>query len=112
MYLYDMEIHQFETFSQQINLVTIDGDVINLQGKRARGQVRPNPNSNTLIETMSCSVTPAKGIILFSLSSTQTGAIPVGLYFYDVCIEETVDNSIIRKYLIGGKFKVLPSVTR
>ncbi len=112
MYLYDMETHQYETFTQQINLVTIDGEVINLQGKKARGQIRPNPNSNTLIETMSCSVTPAKGIILFSLSSMQTGAIPVGVYYYDVCIEETVDGNIIRKYLIGGKFKVLPSVTR
>ncbi|MBQ6503084.1 MAG: hypothetical protein IJI57_04125 [Flexilinea sp.] len=112
MYLYDMEVHQFETFSQQINLVTIDGEVINLQGKTARAQVRPAPNSTTLAETMSCSVTPGKGIILFSLSSTQTGAIPVGDYFYDVCIEETVGGSIIRKYLIGGKFKVRPSVTR
>ena len=112
MYLYDMETHQYETFSQQINLVTIDGDVINLAGKTARGQVRPTPNSTRLIETMSCSVTPGKGIILFSLTSTQTASIPVGQYYYDVCIEETVGGSIVRKYLIGGKFIVRPSVTR
>lgn len=112
MYLYDMETHQYETFSQQINLVTIDGDIVNLTGKTARGQVRSAPNSMKLIETMSCSVTPAKGIVIFSLTSAQTGNIPVGKYYYDICIEEPVGGSIVRKYLIGGKFLVRPSVTR
>ena len=112
MYLYDMETHQHETFQQQVTMVTEDGDPINLQGKTARGQVRPAPNSSKLTATMGCSVTPAKGIVLFSLSAEQTAAMPVGKYYYDVCIEETTSGITTRMYLIGGKFTVYPSVTR
>lgn len=112
MYLYDMTVHQYETFQQQVALVTVDGDIINLNGKRARAQVRPSPNSSELKATMSCSVNAGKGSILFSLTPAQTSSIPVGKYYYDLCIEEDTPNGLVRQYLIGGKFTVYPSVTR
>lgn len=112
MLIYDMEVRQGETFKEQVKLIDLDGDPINLTGRTAKAQVRKNPNDSTLIAEMTCAHTSEKGSITFQLSSAQTADIPVGTYYYDVCSYQAASGGTNVKYYIGGKFKVLPSVTK
>ena len=112
MQIYDMEVRRGETFKEQIKLVDLDGNAINLTGRTAKAQVRKNPGDSTLIAEMTATHTSDKGQITFSLTATQTKAMAVGQYFYDVCSYQTTNGVTNVKYYIGGKFKVLPSVTQ
>ena len=112
MYIYDFSVRQRETFEQEITLRDDSGELIDLSGKSAAGEVRPAPGSNTLTKRMSCSVDVPRATITFGLTSAQTADIAAGNYAYDVCMIETVGSVQLRKYLIGGRFFVLPSVTQ
>ena len=112
MLIYDMEVRQGETFKEQIKLVDLDGKAINLTGQTGKAQVRKNPGDTTLIDEMYVTHTGEKGTITFYLSAAHTKNIPVGTYFYDVCTYQTISGTNYVKYYIGGKFKVLPSVTQ
>lgn len=111
MYHYDFSVRCRETFEQEITLQDEDGKAIDLTGKTAKAQVRKEPGSTKLVASMKCSIDKATGSINFMLTSAQTAAIAAGKYAYDVCIVETTSGEEIRKYLIGGLFMVLPSVT-
>ena len=112
MYLFDFSVRNRETFEKEVVLEDEDGNVIDLRGKTAGGQVRPEPGSNMLTAAMACTIDTSRGAITFRLTSTQTAGITPGKYFYDVCTVETVSGEQIRKYIIGGQFNVLPSVTQ
>ena len=111
MVIYDFDVHQGETFKEEIKLVDIDGNNIDLTGKTAKGQIRKKPKDPTLIANFATSLSVPKALITFELTATQTAAIPVGQYFYDICAYETISGVRRIKYYIGGKFVVLPSVT-
>ena len=111
MLIYDMEVRRGETFKEQIKLVDLDGKSIDLTGRTAKAQVRKTPEDDTLISEMSCTHNNEGGKITISISSANTKNIPVGTYFYDVCTYTSSSTPSV-KYYIGGKFKVLPSVTR
>ena len=111
MYHYDFSVRCNETFEQEVGLEDEDGKKIDLEGKSAAAQVRPEPGSQTLTAAMSCAVDKATGTITFRLTSAQTAAMEPGKYAYDLCLIEQVGNEEIRKYLMGGRFTVLPSVT-
>ena len=112
MLIYDMEVRQGETFKEQIKLVDLDGDPINLTGLVAKAQVRKNPGDTTLIKEMYAAHSGTKGVITILLSSYHTKQVPVGTYYYDVCTYTEGASTPTVKYYIGGKFKVLPSVTQ
>ena len=111
MKYYDMEVHRGETFLQEITLVDTDGNPIDLTGKAAKAQVRPSPQASVITANMSAGVIGSQGKISFRLDASQTKNIPVGTYAYDVCTYEDISGVRYVKYYIGGKFKVLPSVT-
>ena len=112
MLIYDMEVRRGETFKEQLKLVDLDGKPIDLTGRTAKAQVRKNPGDATLIAEMSASHTNQKGAITIQLSALQTKAMAVGTYYYDVCSYQTTSGVTNVKFYIGGKFKVLPSVTQ
>ncbi|MBP5781926.1 MAG: hypothetical protein J6W04_00120 [Bacteroidales bacterium] len=108
---YDMTVRQGETFSETIWLVDQDGKPISLANKTPRAQVRPTPKSNVLTANMTCTKRESNGQITFAIDASKTKTIPVGTYAYDVCTYEDINEKRIVKYYIGGKFRVLPSVT-
>ena len=108
MYLYDFSVMKGETFNKVITLVDDDNKPINLAGCSAKAQVRPDPNSTALIAEMSTTVKAESGKIQFFLRANITALIPPGTYYYDVC---TIKGTTV-KYYIGGKFTVMPAVTK
>ena len=108
MLYYDMSIHQGEGFDEMLLLVNNKGKAINLAGKEVKAQIRPEPGHATLIANITTQVFPEEGRINIKLTGTQTQNFAVGTYHYDVC---SLDNGTI-KYYIGGKFIVLPRVSR
>lgn len=111
MYHYDFSVRNKETFEKEIVLTDEDGSVIDLRGKTAEAQVRKEPGASTLTARMTCSVDTSTASIVFRLTAAQTAEITPGRYAYDLCLVESTDDEQVRKYLIGGIFDVLPSVT-
>ena len=112
MYNYDFTVRCKETFEKEVILEDEDGNTLDLRGKSAAAQVRPSPNSETLTAEMSCTVDTNNASITFRLTSAQTEAITPGKYAWDLCLIENTKGEEIRKYLIGGMFTVLASVTQ
>lgn len=108
---YDFSVRCRETFEQSAVLTDEDGAVLDLTGKSAKAQVRPEPGSSTLTAAMTCAVDTATAEVTFKLTAAQTAEITPGKYAYDLCLVEDADGEEIRKYIIGGRFDVLPSVT-
>ena len=111
MYHYDFSVRCHETFEQEVKLEDEDGNKIDLEGKTASAQVRPSPGNPILTAEMACEIDRQMGSITFRLTSAQTAEMTPGKYAYDLCLVEELENEELRKYLMGGRFTVLPSVT-
>jgi|TARA_B110000495_G_scaffold192680_1_gene197115 hypothetical protein len=112
----DLEIDQGTDVAIQIELDTFAGtnkDLTNhsAQAKMKRGYNSDSANTqdfNTIINTP-----PSSGIITLSLTNTQTNALQVGRYVYDVEIAFTdSDGNLIQERVLEGAVRVKPSVTR
>ena len=115
MYNIDFAIHVGESFVKTLTLETESGTPMRLSGFTALGQIRPDPMSTTLTAEFLCQIESETGPITITLEKSVTATIPPGKYYYDICIERfnALDPANSRRqYLIGGKFLVLPSVTR
>ena len=111
MYHYDFSVRNRETFEKTILLEDDDGQKIDLSGKSAAAQVRPEPGSSILTASMSCTLDTQEGSVTMLLTSDQTAAIAPGKYAYDLCLIEAIGTETVRKYILGGVFAVFPSVT-
>jgi len=101
-------IDQGTTYSTTID-VTDDNDVpINLSGYTGSAQLRKHySSSNSTIFTVS--LAPLDGIVILSLTSTQTAALKAGRYVYDV---ELTNTSNVVSRIVEGIVTVTPQVTR
>lgn len=101
-------IDQGTTYSTTID-VTDDNDVpINLNGYTGTAQLRKHySSSNSTVFTVS--LAPLDGIIILSLTSTQTAALKAGRYVYDV---ELTNTSNVVSRIVEGIVTVTPQVTR
>jgi hypothetical protein len=105
----DIVIDQGTTFITSLNLTNDAGDVLNLSGFTAEGQVRRWYTSSTAIDFNIAIPEPTNGIITLSLTANQTLGMTYGRYVYDVI---TIDsqNNITR--IVEGMLTVTPEVTR
>lgn len=108
MEFYDLSVHRGETFLQSLVFKDGHGDVIDLTGCTGYSQVRPEPESDQLIASMTVTITPLQGLAVLSLDKEITEGIEPGSYAYDFGM---VDGSGRMRYYIGGKFTVMPAVT-
>lgn len=101
-------IDQGTTYSTTID-VTDDNDMpINLSGYTGSAQLRKHySSSNSTIFTVS--LAPLDGIVILSLTSTQTAALKAGRYVYDV---ELTNTSNVVSRIVEGIVTVTPQVTR
>lgn len=103
-YEYDIEIVKGETFDKDIDFTD---STISLDGKTAKSQVRKNDETDELLAEMQSVVNTSTNTIHISLTSTQTAALDLGTYAYDVWL---IGQGFRRCY-VGGKFVVSKRVT-
>ena len=107
MEIYDLKVHQGETFNQTL-IFKKNGVPVDLTGYIAYSQVRPEPGSTELICTMTVTITAEEGKAVMTIPKETTKDLQPGCYAYDLCMD---DPDGVRTYYLGGKFAVLPSVT-
>jgi hypothetical protein len=106
----NISIDQGSDFYSVITVEGSDGNVFDLTGYSARGQVRKTYASNTAYSFYTMVPVPSSnGLINISLSSTQTAAMRPGRYVYDV---EIVDAQNVVTRVVEGQVEVTPRVTR
>lgn len=99
----------------QLELVDYLGNKKNLTDYSAAAKMKRNFNSDsadTTDFTVAINSPATDGIVTLSLTNTQTDALKVGNYVYDVQISyvDSNDSTIIER-ILEGKIRVNPSVT-
>jgi hypothetical protein len=99
-------IDQGTTFASSIEVLDENDNAIELQEYTARGQLRKTYTSNNAVNF---TTTVNTGILVISLTASQTANITAGRYVYDV---ELVDaqNTVVR--ILEGIVTITPEVTR
>ena len=112
MYNIDFAVHKREYFSRVLTLENADGSKYDLSGMDARGQIRAGlDEASPIIHSLLCTVDDSASTVTIELPTPYTEEITAGQYFYDVCLIWQYNGIERRRYLIGGKFLILPSVT-
>ena len=107
----DLEIEQGSDFSISFTFQQEDGTPINFTGYSIRGQIRKSVQSSAPSLTLTAVITdPTKGVIVLSLTNTQTKSVKAGEYVYDVEIYTGSDASVYR--IISGQVFVTAEITR
>lgn len=109
---YNIKFYRGTTLDILMNY-TIDGVPVNLTGYTAMMDVRPTPESVTLITQLTTEnggivLNEVTGQIEIFISADDTGELPLGQFQYDMNI--TSDSGYVTK-LIMGAFVVLDPVT-
>ena len=106
----NINIDQGTDFFSVITVEDVAGNVVDLTGYSAAGQIRKTYASNTIAATFGASITqPTNGKISLTLNALTTGAMKAGRYVYDVEIT-TAGGTGSR--VIEGQVEVMPGVTR
>ena len=106
----NINIDQGTDFFSVITVEDVAGNVVDLTGYTAAGQIRKTYASNTIAATFGASITqPTNGKISLTLNALTTGAMKPGRYVYDVEIT-TAGGTVSR--VIEGQVEVMPGVTR
>jgi hypothetical protein len=111
--IYNATIDQGATWSVTVTYTDSNGAPINLTGYTAAMQVRQQYNSTDAELTLTSPsggivITPLTGIIVITMTATQTAALEEGFYVYDV--ELTLGT--FKDRMMQGQLTVAPEVTR
>ena len=101
-------VDQGATFSTAVTLTDDDGNLVDLDGYQAAGQIRKHytsSNSTSLTITLG----GANGTVTMSLSANATANLVAGRYVYDV--ELTTPSGDVSR-IFEGVITVTPQVTR
>lgn len=104
----NLVIDQGSTFSANVDVANVDGQIFNLTGYTVAAQMRKNYASSTAV-SFGTSHTGVLGQIILSLTSTATGTLEPGRYLYD--IEITSGSGVITR-VVEGVVTVTPGITR
>jgi hypothetical protein len=103
-------IDQGSDFSTTITVTDNDGNVVDLTGYTARGQIRKHYTSSTAVDFSFVFGSPrSNGLLDVKLTNAQTTDIEAGRYVYDV---ELVSSANVVSRLVEGIATVTPEVTR
>lgn len=109
-----LDIDQGSDIAIQLELVDQNNNKKDLTNFSAAAKMKRTFNSDSSDTTaFSAAITDADdGILTLSLTNTQTSALKVGTYVYDVEIsfQDSASNTIIERVL-EGKIRVHPNVT-
>lgn len=103
-------VDQGSTWSKQITVYETDGTTVqNLTGYTVASQLRKNYTSTAYTTINATNNSPTSGIIIMSLTATQTAALKSGRYVYDLQIT-AADGTVTR--VIEGVITLRPEVTK
>ena len=102
-------IDQGSTFNTFLELSDENGNVTNLSGYSAQGQIRKWYTSSTYIPFVISIPDPTSGTIWLSLDANTTANMDFGRY---VCDVKTIDQSNTVTRIVEGILTVNPEVTR
>ena len=103
-------VDQGSTWSKQITVYETDGTTIqNLTGYTVASQLRKNYTSTAYTTINATNNSPTSGIIIMSLTATQTAALKSGRFVYDLQIT-AADGTVTR--VIEGVITLRPEVTK
>lgn len=103
-------INQGADFITTVTVTNDNGDIVNLTGYTAHGQIRKHYTSTTAYDiTVSFDDDRTNGQLYLEVFRETTTAMEPGRYVYDV---ELTDATDVRSRLIEGIATVTPSVTR
>ena len=101
-------IDQGTDYSTSINLTDDDGNVVNLSGYTANGQIRKTYSSSNAV-TFGITLESTSGVVILALTDTQTANMTAGRYVYDVFVTDTLN---VTSRIVEGIVTVTPRVTR
>ena len=106
----NISIDQGTTFSLTITVTDLNNNALDLTNYTARSQMRRSYGASSYVSfTTSTGDDPTDGEVTISLTPTQTSALKIGRYVYDVEIEDD-SGDVIR--VLEGIVTVTPEVTR
>jgi hypothetical protein len=103
----NLVIDQRTDYSTSINLTDDDGNVVDLTGYTANSQIRKTHTSSSSV-SFTTTVSGTQGLIILSLTDTQTANLVPGRYVYDVLIT----SGSLTSRILEGIVTVTPGVTR
>jgi hypothetical protein len=112
--VYDLEIEQGETFNPVLTWTDSTGALVNVTGYTARMQIRRSADATAaLLELTTANgritLGGVAGTITFSVSATDTAALPSGIFRYDL---ELVSSGGVVTKLLKGDVVVSQEITR
>ena len=105
--MHDFSMHRGETFHKYLRIKK-NGGPVDLSGYAARCQVRESPDGGQLLCDVGCIFPGTAGHLELMIPAEVSASFPPGVYVWDLRV--TSDRQEVRFY-VGGKFRVLPSVT-
>tara|TARA_B110000858_G_scaffold197392_1_gene258869 strand:+ start:389 stop:742 length:354 start_codon:yes stop_codon:yes gene_type:complete len=109
-------IDQGSDVAIELHLVNKDGSKKNLGNHIVAAKMKKNYSSDSADTTVFNTIvaTPAEdGIVVMSMTNTQTDGIKAGRYVYDVELSyNDSDENLIVERVLEGRIVVSPSVTR
>ena len=102
----NLVIDQGTTFASSIEVLDENDEAVDLQNYIARGQMRKTYTSSNAVNF---TTTTNTGMLVISLTATQTANIVAGRYVYDV---ELVDNQNTVVRILEGIVTITPEVTK
>jgi|TARA_Y100000052_G_C2945047_1_gene83233 hypothetical protein len=107
----DLTIEQGATFERTITIKDSANAAINISSDSFAGQVRKRHQSATAEASFTFNITDGtNGIVVATISSTNTGTMAPGDFVYDIEWTKGSDSSVTR--LLEGTATVTPQVTK
>ena len=107
MEIYELSMHRGATFHKVLKFKK-NGEPVDLTGYTAKSQIRVCPDGGELIAEMQTAISAQSGRVDLVIPASVSAGIASGVYAWDVRLTSPLT---IVEYYIGGKFRVLPSVT-
>ncbi len=105
----DISIYQGDTYAHELRIKDSANANVNITSRTYTGQIRKKRNSDTITATFTSTLTnAANGVVVMSLTSSNTANISAGSFVYD--FQET--NGATVTTLITGVCTVTGDVTR
>lgn len=113
MAVYNITVNQGENYDLTATLTNADGTPVNISGYSLRGKVKYSYGSTgVLVDLAPTIVNPVSGIINFTLTPSETAALPITVAVYDIeryVSGQSPEATVVR--VLQGTVTITPEVT-